>query len=71
MRLQLEDRWVNYLCRLPEYEMGYQQVDVQLKDGSEIEDIFVFNAEELEWPSAHPSITSDDIAKIQLSQRDK
>ena len=48
--------------------MGYQRVDVCLKDGSEVQGVVVFNAEEMEWPSTYPSISSDDIAKIQLSR---
>ena len=34
--------------------MGYQWVDVRLKDGSKVEGVFVFNAEELESPSTRP-----------------
>ena len=68
MRLPLKQHWANYLCKLPESGMGYQRVDIRLKDGSEVEGVFVFNAEELEWPSTRPTISSDDIAKIQLSR---
>ena len=60
MRLPLKQHWANYLCKLPESGMGYQRVDIRLKDGSEVE--------ELEWPSTRPTISSDDIAKIQLSR---
>ena len=34
MRLQLKEHWVNYLRKLPESGMGYQRVDVYLKNGS-------------------------------------
>ena len=68
MRLHLKEHWVDYLCRLPESGMGYQRVDVRLKDGGEVQGVVVFNAEEMEWPSTYPSISSDDIAKIQLSR---
>ena len=70
MILQLKEHWVNYLCILPESGMGYQRVDVYLKNGREIQGIVVFNAEEMEWPSTYPSISSDDIEKIQLSRND-
>ena len=48
MRLQLEEHWVNYLCKLPESGMGYQWVDVCLKNGKEVQGVVVFNAEEME-----------------------
>ena len=67
MRLRIGERWVRYLCRLPESGMGYQRVDIRLRDGSEVEGVLVFNAEELEWPATRPPITPDDIAEIQLS----
>jgi hypothetical protein len=50
VRLQLERRWAEWLLRLPESGMGYQRVDVQFDDGRTLEDIPVFNAEELEVP---------------------
>ena len=50
--------------------MGYQRVDVCLKNGREIQGVVVFNAEEMEWLSTYPSISSDDIEKIQLSRND-
>ena len=31
--MKLHDRWVEYLCTMPETGMGYHIVDVELKDG--------------------------------------
>lgn len=53
VRLQLPQKWVDYLTRLPESGMGYQRVDVLLEDGTELEDCTVFNAEEIEIPEPH------------------
>ncbi len=68
MRLQLEEPWIGRLCRLPETGMGYQRVDVKLQNGSVVNDVLVFNAEEMEWPGAD-SIRACDIAEIALSKR--
>ena len=43
--------------------MGYQRVDVLLRNGRAVRDVLVFNAEEMEWPDDRP-IRSGDIAEM-------
>ena len=67
MRLQLQEPWIGKLCGLPETGMGYQRVDVELRDGLVVKNVLVFNAEEMEWPSGKDAIRPDDIVGITLS----
>lgn len=53
IRVQLPDKWVEYLTHQPESGMGYQRVDVVLEDGTTLADCFVLNAEEIEMPDIH------------------
>ncbi len=62
-RLQLDDKWSALLCGLPETGMGYQCVDVFLRDGQCVKDVLVFNAQVMEW-THHRSIQSEDIVNI-------
>ena len=66
MRFQLPERWVDHLCKLPESGMGYQRVDIRLKNGDQLNDVLVLNAEEIECPHHSAPFTSEDIADIQL-----
>lgn len=50
MRVKLDKKWSDYLVSKPESGMGYQRVDVRLQDGRVIENLTVFNAEDLELP---------------------
>ena len=58
MTIRLPEKWVRYLVRQPESGMGYQRVDVRLANDRRIEDVRVFNAEEIELPDdcAHSEI---------------
>ena len=47
--------------------MGYQRVDVGLRNGDVVSDILVFNGEEMEWPAGNGRIRTEDIASISLS----
>lgn len=67
MRLLLSEQWMNHLCNLPESGMGFQRVDILLRDGEQVKDVLVFNAQHVEWPRGKPAISSDDIAEIKLS----
>lgn len=51
--------------------MGYQVVDVELQNGLVVNDVLVFNAEELEWPAENDSIRPTDIVSITPSNGDK
>lgn len=67
MRVHLDERWTRHLCRIPESGMGYHRVHVSLRDGQEVKDVVVFNAEELDWPLDQRTIGSDDIAEIRAA----
>jgi len=47
---KLDDKWINILNSLPEAGMGYQIIDVELKDGTVHKRLVVFNGEYLEFP---------------------
>jgi len=53
VRVQLPNKWVEYLIHQPESGMGYQRVDVVLEDGTTLVDCLVFNADEIEIPDVH------------------
>ena len=67
MRLQLSQKWSKRLCELPETGMGYQRVDVLLKNGRRVKRVLVFNAQEVEWPDEYQRIESADILNFELS----
>lgn len=68
MSLKLTKNWIDYLVSVPESGMGYQIVDVTLKDGRVLKDVVVFNAEELKLPPEHKDINMDDVQDIKLSK---
>ena len=63
MRRKLDEKWIAHLLTLPESGMGYQRVDVLFKDGSTLQDIIVFNAQEIEVPDQY---VDKEIAHINL-----
>ena len=50
MTIKLEKKWVDYLARQQESGMGFQKVDVRLKGNRVLNDVSVFNAEEIDLP---------------------
>jgi hypothetical protein len=50
MRIKLARRWIDLLVKEPESGMGYQRVDVRFADGRHVENVMVFNAEDLDVP---------------------
>jgi hypothetical protein len=50
MTAKLEPRWVSFLVDQPESGMGYQVVDVRLRDDRLVEKVMVFNCEEIQLP---------------------
>jgi len=50
MRIKLAQRWIDLLVKQPEWGMGYQRVDVRFADGRHVENVMVFNAEDLDVP---------------------
>lgn len=65
MRIKLNEYWIKKMLELPESGMGYQHVEVRLKDGTIVKEGFVYNAEELELPDVQ-DIKLDDISEITL-----
>lgn len=59
MRIRLDTRWTNELLRHPESGMGYQRVDIRFRNGRKLEDVPVFNAEDVELP--------DELARIEIT----
>ena len=62
MHIRLNDKWSDALCAFPESGMGYQRVDIRLRDGQQVKQVLVFNAEVMEWPDDLQRIRVDDIA---------
>jgi hypothetical protein len=68
MQLQLDQRWIQKLSRLPESGMGYQRVRVRLTAGRTIDDALVFNASVLQVADDISPFQSEDIAEIELAR---
>jgi len=49
--------------------MGYQIVDITLKDGKVLEKVIVFNAEELGLPPEYKELKMEEIENIRLSKK--
>jgi hypothetical protein len=55
--------WMEQLVNLPESGMGYQRVDILLRQGEVLKSVMVFNAEECQVPKPfNPS----DIVDVRL-----
>jgi hypothetical protein len=63
--VRLSESWSQRLVQMPESGMGYQRVDVLLKDGRLIKNVMVLNAEECQ--TSEP-FDPADIADIALSR---
>ena len=44
--------------------MGYQRVDIRLRNGRQVKQVLVFNAGVMEWPGEYRRIRVDDIADM-------
>ncbi len=62
--LQLPDKWINYLLNLPETGMGYQVVNVVLKNGKVLHKKKVINSSILILPQ-NEKIKKEEIVKIE------
>lgn len=67
MGIKLSKKWVEYLASVPESGMGYQIVDVMLKDGRVLKNTVVFNAEDLKLPPEYRGVELQDVEEIKLS----
>ena len=66
--MRLDEKWTARLCELPESGMGYQRVDVRLRDGLQVRSVLVFNAEWIEWPDDQAPIRPSDLTAISLTE---
>ena len=69
MTVRLSPQWAELLLSLPETGMGYQVVDVTLRDGKTLPGLAVFNGQDMEPPPAE-SFDASDIVRIELHERD-
>jgi hypothetical protein len=65
MTLHLTPSQIDKLVSLPETGMGYQRVDLVLRDGRVLRDIMVFNAEEAQVDDGQ--LTGNDVVDVVLS----
>ena len=64
MRLKLDRKWTERLLRLSESGMGYQRVQVRLKDGRSIPDAIVLNADILDVAEPITPFCAEDIEDL-------
>jgi len=69
MRIKLSKKWVKHLLLMPESGMGYQTIDIILKNAHVIEKINVFNAEDLELPDEYKDLKMEKIKDIVLHKK--
>lgn len=65
-RLKLTRKWIEHLQTIPESGMGYQIVDIALRDGRLLKKILVLNSEEIELTIGNDSLHLKDIVSIEL-----
>lgn len=61
--MNLSQKWIDKLIELPETGMGYQIIDVYLKNGVIVPKVVVMGCEEIFQPI---SFSEDDIQDIKL-----
>lgn len=65
--IQLPQNWINFLSNLPETGMGYQLVNVILRNGKTLSHHKVFNSELLVLDKDE-KINKEDIAVVELQK---
>jgi hypothetical protein len=65
--ISLSQKWIDVLVDKPESGMGYQLVDVRLKNGTLLKNCVVKNSEFLMIPEGHEGFSTDDIEDLCLS----
>jgi len=66
-KLKLNDEYIDYLSNQPEQGMGYQIVDITLKNGRVLNDRIVINSSYLKLNDSE-QINLDDIVKIEIKK---
>lgn len=59
--IHLPDIWIARLVDLPETGMGYQRVNIHLREGKVLKDVMVFNAEECQVPEPFDPSEIEDV----------
>ena len=67
LKLNLRGKWSKKLVKLPESGMGYQIVDITLKDGRVLNRVTVLNCEIILLPAEYKNVCEKDIAEIKMS----
>jgi hypothetical protein len=67
-RITLNKDQIEFLSKLPEQGMGYQLVDLTLKDGRILKSRIIFNSTYLKLVEPE-HVKADDIDKIELHQK--
>lgn len=67
-KIQLKEEHIQYLSHLPESGMGYQIVDVTLRNGQHLKNRIVVNSEFLVL-EAHEDIDPSFIEKVELRKK--
>ena len=63
--MHLSKKWTDKLAALPESGMGYQVVDVHLKDGRVVREVIVINCEVM-VEQGNQSFSEGDIQDVEL-----
>ncbi len=66
-KLKLKDEYIDYLSNQPEQGMGYQIVDITLKNGQVLNERIVLNSSYLKLKESE-KINLDDIVKIEIKK---
>lgn len=66
-KLKLNEEYIDYLSNQPEQGMGYQIVDITLKNGRVLNDRIVLNSSYLKL-NEYEQINLDDIVKIEIKK---
>lgn len=60
-----ENGWIqHFLLSQPESGMGYQQVELHLKDGRIIPELVALNSEVIQLPDRYNDVTEEDVERI-------
>lgn len=63
--IRLPAIWIDRLVHLPESGMGYQRVNIRLRQGKVLRNVMVFNAEECQVPEPFEISDIEDVELVQ------
>ena len=62
--IRLPAIWIDRLVHLPESGMGYQRVNIRLREGKVLKDVMVFNAEECQVSEPFETSEIEDVELV-------